>query len=241
MLDREKIKSALNSDIELFVFDKIGSTNDEAEKIAASTDKPILIVAESQTNGKGRNGKSFFSPSTGLYFSLVTHPKSDFYSLTTVTCRTAVAVTRAIDTLTPLHPKIKWVNDIYIDGKKVCGILCRALGGNGRVEHLITGIGININTEAFPDEISNSAGSLNCGVDKNLLVAEIAENLLSLENYMDEYREKSCVIGKEIVYWKDNIPHTATAVDIDENGGLIVTEGEKKSTLTGGEITLRLK
>lgn len=238
-LDAEKIKNLLNFDAEIFVFDTIDSTNIFAEKIAEKSDKPLLIVSESQTQGRGRNGKSFYSPPTGLYLSLVTHPHTDFYSVNTVTCAASVAVVRAIEKLTDLKPEIKWVNDIYIDNKKVCGILCRALGGNGQVEHLITGVGVNLFTEDFPDEIKDTAGSLNRKLDINVFAAEIADNLITASDYMDEYRQKSCVIGKEITYIKNGTAYTAKAVDIDENGGLVVSDGKEKATLSGGEISVK--
>lgn len=238
----EKIKSLLDTQAEVFVYDTVSSTNLIAQELAEKFDKPVIVAAESQTEGRGRSGKKFFSPPTGLYFSIVTHPKSDFKSMTTVTCATAVAVTRAVEKLTGLHPEIKWVNDIFIDGRKVCGILCRAVGGNGRVNHLVTGVGINISTKDFPDDIKNTAGSLNRAVDKNIFAAEIANNILSLgDGYMDEYREKSCVIGKKIVYYKNSEPLEAQAVGIDDNGGLIVFDGKEKTTLTGGEISVKLK
>lgn len=240
-LNSEKIKSLLGFNADVIVFDSVNSTNIYAEKIAAEYENPILIAAEKQTDGRGRNGKTFFSPDTGLYLSLVTHPKSDFFSLTTITCGTAVAVCRAIEKLTELKPQIKWVNDIYIDNKKVSGILCHALGGNGKVEHLITGIGINIYTKDFPDEIKNTAGSLNVQIDRNQLTAEIVNQIMKLSenDYMDEYRTKSCVIGKEITYFIDGIAYNGKAVDVDENGGLVVINDDKKITLTGGEITVR--
>ena len=239
-LDSEKIKALLDFDAEVLVYETVGSTNIIAESIAKGTDKPILIAAESQTDGRGRSGKTFFSPDTGLYFSLVTHTHSDFGSLNTVTCGAAVAVVNAIEKLTDLKPQIKWVNDIYLDGKKVCGILCRALGGNGKVEHLITGIGINLTTEIFPEEIKSTACSLNRKIDKNQLAAEIANGLFFSSDYMEKYREKSYVLGREITYWKNGTTYSAVAVDIDENGGLIVTDGKEKTTLTGGEITVRI-
>lgn len=240
-LNAEKIKNLLKFDAEIFVFDTIDSTNIFAEKIAEKTDKPVLVISESQTDGRGRNGKSFYSPSTGLYLSFVTHPHTDFYSVNTVTCAASVAVVRAIEKLTDLQPKIKWVNDIYIDNKKVCGILCRALGGNGQVKHLITGVGVNLFTKDFPDEIKDIAGSLNRELDINVFAAEIANNLVFVSDYMDEYKEKSCVIGKEITYLKNGTAYNAKAVDIDENGGLVVSDGKEKTTLSGGEISLRLK
>lgn len=241
-LSAEKVKSALSFEAEVFVYEKINSTNIIGEELAKKYDKPIIIAAENQTDGRGRNGKSFYSPSTGLYFSLVTHPNSDFYSMNTVTCGTAVAVANAIEELTNLKAQIKWVNDIFIDGKKVCGILCKALGGNGKINHLVTGIGINISTQSFPEEIKSSAGSLNRQVDKNLLTAKIVNNIMDLsDGYMDEYRKKSCIIGKDITCFINNIPRNVHAVDIDNNGGLVVTDGKETFTLTGGETTIRLK
>lgn len=240
-LDCEKIKSLLCFDADVMTFDAVNSTNVLAEKLAAETDRPIVIAADSQTDGRGRNGKSFYSPETGLYLSLVTHPHSDFFALETVTCGAAVAVCRAIEKLTELKPQIKWVNDIYIGGRKVCGILCRALGGNGKADHLITGVGINISTADFPDEIKNVAGSLNTAVDKNILTAEIINQLMKIPegDYMDEYREKSCVLGREITYYINGIAHSGKAVGIDGSGGLTVEKDGGKITLTGGEITVR--
>ena len=240
-LDAEKIKNMLSFDADVAVFESVKSTNDIAAEFADKTELPIIVAAEGQTDGKGRNGKSFFSPAgTGLYLSVVTHPKTDIFSLPAVTCGAAVAVVRAIEKLTGMKPQIKWVNDIYSGGRKVCGILCRALGCNGRAEHLVTGIGINLTTEIFPAEIKDIAGSLDCDVDRNILAAEIVNNLVNISDFMDEYKEKSCVLGREITYFVNNIPHKATALDIDENGGLIVSDGKEKTTLSSGEITVRL-
>lgn len=239
--EAEKINSALKFDADVYTYYKVGSTNDIAVEMAQTAQKTVVVVADCQTDGKGRNGKSFYSPDeTGLYMSVLTHPRSDFYSMNTVTCAAAVAVVRAIERLTDLKPEIKWVNDIYIGGRKVCGILCKAIGGNGKVEHLVTGIGVNITTDVFPDEIKNSAASLEREIDKNLLAAEIANELVLMTDYMDEYREKSCVIGKKITYFINGIAHDAETVGIDDSGGLTVSDGEKEITLTGGEITVRI-
>ena len=151
---------------------------------------------------------------------------------------------RAIEKLCSLNVKIKWVNDIYIENKKVCGILVQSVSENGIVKKLIVGVGINISTVDFPDEIKDIAVSLGKKIDRNILAAEIANNISELifddpEKYIGEYKEKSNVIGKDITYFKDNIPHTAQAVDIDKKGGLVVLENGNKITLTSGEITVR--
>lgn len=245
MLDKEKISPLINDPVKVFVFDTVTSTNDVAKKLCKENEECILVVADGQTNGRGRQGKSFFSPSgSGLYFSMVFSTDSPAFEFTGVTCAVAVACARAIEKLCSLNVKIKWVNDIYIENKKVCGILVQSVSENGIVKKLIVGVGINISTVDFPDEIKDIAVSLGKKIDRNILAAEIANNISELifdvpEKYIGEYKEKSNVIGKDITYFKDNIPHTAQAVDIDKKGGLVVLENGKKTTLTSGEITVR--
>lgn len=245
MLDKEKISSLINDPVKVFVFDTVTSTNDVAKKLCKENEECILVVADGQTNGRGRQGKSFFSPSgSGLYFSMVFSTDSPAFEFTGVTCAVAVACARAIEKLCSLNVKIKWVNDIYIENKKVCGILVQSVSENGIVKKLIVGVGINISTVDFPDEIKDIAVSLGKKIDRNILAAEIANNISELifddpEKYIGEYKEKSNVIGKDITYFKDNIPHTAQAVDIDTKGGLVVLENGNKITLTSGEITVR--
>ena len=246
MLDRERIIANLNNkSAEVLVYDTVGSTNDLAKELCKNG-KQYLVVADSQTNGHGRQGKSFFSPEgSGLYFSLTVNTDSPEFSFTGVTCAVAVACTRAIEKLTDLHPGIKWVNDIYIDNKKVCGILVQSVTENGRITRLVIGVGINISTAEFPEDIREIAGSLNKKMDRSILTAEIVNNILELLReepcrYIGEYKAKSIVIGKDIIYIRDGIPHSAAAVDIDSAGGLVVEENSEKITLTSGEISLRL-
>ena len=134
MLDRERIIANLNNkSAEVLVYDTVGSTNDRAKELCKDG-RQYLVVADSQTNGHGRQGKSFFSPEgSGLYFSLTVNTDSPEFSFTGVTCAVAVACTRAIEKLTDLHPGIKWVNDIYIDNKNEqnMSIKCSDVSVNG--------------------------------------------------------------------------------------------------------------
>ncbi len=245
LLDREKIQSHLDEAADVFVFDTLGSTNDTAKELCKEQDKPLIVIADEQTNGKGRQGKTFFSPAkSGLYFSLAIKTDAPAFEFVGITCAVAVAVTRAIEELTALTPKIKWVNDIYIDNKKVCGILVQAVSDSSIVKHLIIGVGVNLSTVDFPEEIKNIAASLNVKIDRNILSAKIANNILDLikkepSAYIGEYRAKSNVIGREIVYFQNNTAYSATAVDIDESGGLVVESNGRKTTLTSGEISVK--
>ncbi len=246
MLDRTKIEGLLfDKDTEILIFDTVGSTNDVAKELCKTGNRPYLVIADSQTSGRGRQGKSFFSPEgSGLYFSLTVNTDSPDFDFTGITCAVSVACARAIETLTGLKPQIKWVNDLYLDGRKVCGILVQSVTENSRLTKLVIGVGINISTADFPDEIRNIAGSLNKKVDRSILAAEAVNNIRNLisrtpDEYIGEYKAKSIVIGKEIVYFLNNTAHSATAVDIDEKGGLVVIENGRKTTLTSGEISLR--
>lgn len=247
MLDRERINAKLSDkNTEVLVFDTVGSTNDVAKELCKSDSKQYLVLANSQTCGRGRQGKTFFSPEgSGLYFSLTVNTASPDFDFTGVTCAVSVAVTRAIEKLTDLKPQIKWVNDIYIGGKKVCGILVQAVNDGGRITKLVIGVGMNITTADFPDELREIAGSLNKKIDRSILAAEIVNNIFELlqqkpDEYLDEYKQKSNVLGKEIIYYQNNTSHPATAVDIDGTGGLVVEENGKIITLTSGEISLKI-
>lgn len=246
MLSKESISTLINERVDVYVYDTVTSTNDVARELC-SDDGCILVVADGQTNGKGRQGKSFFSPhDSGLYFSLAIDTDSPAFDFTGVTCAVAVAVSRAILKVAETETKIKWVNDLYLGDRKVCGILVQAVSENGRIRKLIIGVGINISTIDFPDEIKDIAGSLGKNVDRNVLTAESVNNILDLifaksEEYIDEYRSKSNVIGREITYIQNGISHTATAVDIDQKGGLVVRNAKETITLTSGEISVRFR
>ena len=245
------INSKLNYKVDVKCFDTIDSTNSEAKRNSHKlTDTPLLFVADSQTAGRGRLGRSFYSPKdTGLYMSLMLKAKDDIKDIVCMTTAVSVCVTDAIKTLCGIDAKIKWVNDIYIDSKKVCGILCEAVTDetSSKIKGIIIGIGVNISTTDFPDELINIASSLGQAIDKNHLCALITDNIISMyENiesraFIEEYKKRSLVLGKKINYTEDGITKEAVAIDIDQNGGLVIETENKIKTLSTGEITIRLK
>lgn len=237
---------------QVLVYDELDSTNAEIKRLLTDHfNTPVLAVANTQTAGRGRLGRSFYSPAdSGVYFSLGVCAAHDPEQTLRWTAAAAVAVVRAIESLTGINVQIKWVNDIYVGDKKICGILCEAITGadSAQVEHVIIGIGINLSTRTFPDECSDRAGSL-CAdnLSRPALIAEVTNNLLALLNvdpadFMDDYRGHSMVIG-EMVYYHSGTGQRvlAKALDIADNGSLIVEhpDGSKKE-LNTGEITLRL-
>ena len=252
-LSKKDIESNLRRDAEVSVFDTVDSTNNEAKRMMeAGFSGYAVICAEAQTCGRGRLGRSFYSPeSTGLYFTVIIPPCFPIENVSLLTPAAAVAVRRALVKHTAADLKIKWVNDIYAEDKKVCGILAESVMDveNGGFAGFAVGIGINISTEEFPEDIASIASSLHIqGADRNVIAADIASTLwefaqnLSAREFMPEYRDNSYVTGKKIYFIKNGEKTDATALGIDDDGGLAVRlETSVETILRGGEITVRLK
>lgn len=221
--------------VKCYTYSVIDSTNNEAvRRIKKGLKAPTLITAKSQTAGKGTRGRSFYSKGGGLYMSLAL--KVDDAHLQKLTVLAAVATAKSIEKLSGKEVGIKWVNDIYLDGKKVCGILCE------RVENaVVIGVGVNLSVKAFPDEIKNIAANIG-NINRRKLAKNITNEILRLletkEDFIPYYKNKSVLLGKEISYLYDGAEYKGVAVDIDDMGGLVVeTNGEKK-TLTSGDVML---
>jgi len=245
-----------NKSLDIIVYKTIGSTNQEAKKIALEGAKKItVIIAEEQTQGRGRMGRSFYSPSkSGIYLSLVLRPNVHASEAVLVTTGAAVGVCRAIQKVTGIEPQIKWVNDIYLNSRKIVGILTEAVTNfeNGLVEFIIIGIGINFKRpeDDFPKDLEEIAGALfdkkPDALTRNRLVAEIINEVLNIcgdlnkRDFLEEYKSHSMVLGKKIKVCKNNQWQLATAIDIDNDGGLIVrNESGQIETLNSGEISIR--
>lgn len=227
------------AEINILAFDEIDSTSNYARKNASTLPLPSIIIADSQTEGRGRRGNSFYSPqNTGLYMTVVFESPQDCGLLTP---KAAVAVCKTLESH-GIYPKIKWVNDLFHNSKKVCGILSERFVTDGKAVVSI-GIGINLNTEIFPDNLP-MAGSINLECNKTKLAEEIAVCLLSNmsdREIISEYKKRMFILGKDISYIKDGVTYSATAVDINESCNLIVkhTDGSIE-TLSSGEISIKI-
>lgn len=229
--------------IDITEFDVIPSTSTYAKENAASLNLPSLIIANSQTNGRGRQGKSFYSPAeSGLYMTLVFEVDKSFPLITPAA---AVAVCEAIEEKSQIKPQIKWVNDIFYNGKKVCGILSEAAKCCGKTLYLI-GIGINLTTAEFPEEL-DMAGSFDIAFDKKDLAESISKKILdyiaSPDNgkITEEYKKRLFIIGREIAFTQNGVDFTARVKDINEFCHLIteLPDGKEK-TLLSGEISIKI-
>lgn len=242
------IKSALAEEyknISITVFDTLDSTNLEAKRRNAEP-CPFIVLSDTQTAGRGRLGRSFYSPAkTGLYMSISQAADDLPENPVTLTCAAAAAVSMAIERLTKVPTEIKWVNDVYIGGKKVCGILAEGIFDpeTGKLCRTVTGIGVNISTKSFPEGIE--AESLNTDISRNILAAAIADNFFEIsagrKDWLAYYRSRSFIKGKRIKYIINGKTHYGTAGDIDDSGALFVTDdsGETISLFTG-EVTVRI-
>ncbi|MEI7884991.1 MAG: biotin--[acetyl-CoA-carboxylase] ligase [Clostridia bacterium] len=234
------------------------STNLLAKGMAlAGAKNGSIIVAEEQTAGKGRFGRAFFSPAqTGIYLSLILRPDLAISQAALVTTAAAVAICRTIAKLTNLAPRIKWVNDIFLNDKKIAGILTEAVSNmeSGMVEYLVLGIGLNFKTTTaeFPPELQELAGALfqdNAPtITRNQFIGELCNNIFALitnlqpEYFMEEYKSLSLVLNSDISYVLNGQEFSARAIDIAQDGGLIIENLQGvQSTLQAGEITIRRK
>lgn len=248
------------------IFDEINSTNTEAKRLAQeSADDPhgTVILAEKQTAGRGRLGRTFYSPSqTGLYMSILY--KVDDLDPMLITALSSVAVARAIKDVYGIEASIKWVNDLFLDGRKICGILTEGIIDQTakKIETVVIGIGINVysNIESFPQDLHNTAGSLSqtaqvCHdpdfykTSRNLLCASVLNNLFAIlssspekiEACINEYRDRSFLTGKDVTVVKGNTIFKARVINITKQAHLLVQkEDGTQEELFTGEVSIKL-
>jgi BirA family biotin operon repressor/biotin-[acetyl-CoA-carboxylase] ligase len=258
MLSLEKINSFLCTElknIDINIFDEVTSTNTLLKEQGRNKNEWCTYIASSQTGGKGRLGRSFYSPeNTGVYFSVLLKPDLEIEKAILITTAAAVAVTRALETLGCQNAQIKWVNDIFVDNRKVCGILTESVINTEtkKLQFAVLGVGINlIKPESdFPEEIKNIAGAVfqNETEDlKELFVAEFLNEFyciykeLQKASFMEEYREKCLCLGKKVTVIQGDAKRKATAISVDENARLEVEyENGEREFLSSGEISIKI-
>lgn len=239
-------------------FESIDSTNTRAKEMAAAlAPHGTVLIADRQTGGRGRLGRSFYSPAgVGLYLSVILRPKCGPKDLMHLTCAAAVAACDAVEEVSGLRPRIKWTNDLVYKGRKLAGILTElALDPKtGLVQYAVVGIGINCGQTPsdFPPEIRDMAVSLSAltgrGVDRSHLAAAVIDHLRRMDSglltqkksTMERYCEDCITIGKEVsVHHFDKVRH-GTAIGVDEDGALLVRfpDGHTEA-VSSGEVSVR--
>ncbi len=219
--------------------------------VAKGENSPTLFVADTQEQAHGRFGRPFFAePGRGIYMSLLLHPDKRFDELPQYTILAASACAKAIQEETKRTTAIKWVNDIYIDKKKVCGILSEAVSDmeSGRISHIIIGAGLNFSIPQahFPQEIQEKATSVfpdgQATITRNQLISKIWQELFYYlsqpEKALEFYKEKSFVLGKKVSFSQKGQTYTGIAKEIGDHGELIVQTADQEMSLSSGEISL---
>jgi len=229
--------------VEWVLLQQTDSTNRVAKELARQgAAHGTAVLALAQTAGRGRLERQFYSPEGGLYLSVILRPKIPPQDRVLVTPMAAVAVCHGVEHLCGIRPDIKWVNDLYLEGKKLCGILCEGTG-----DAVIVGIGLNLRSPegGFPPQLNATA--LDTEIAPQIFAETIAEELLmGCETLLDraflqEYREKNLVLHREVtVYPINGESFAAKAVDIDDHCRLVVETAAGRRLLDSGEITIRL-
>lgn len=259
LMTEAEIKSLMHTDWvakEVLYFDTIDSTNTKAQELAEKGyPSGTLVVADKQDSGKGRRGRSWVSPSgTGIFMTLMIKPDINPNNASMLTLVAALAVAKAITSVTGEEALIKWPNDIVVNGKKVCGILTEMNAQFDYINHIVVGIGINVHNESFPEEISQMASSLmiEAGGKRFHRAQIIAETMSYFEQYYDtflktqdlsalvrEYDELLVNRNKSVRVLDPKEPFDGKAMGITPKGELIVDTWESRKLVSSGEVSVR--
>ena len=229
----------LNTDIKnVFLYEEIDSTNAECKRLYNKGFTSCAAFAVRQTSGKGRMGRNFNSPQGGLYMSFTLKPDDPML----ITAKAAVSVSKAAGRYA--GNKIKWPNDIYLNGKKLCGILAEGIYSTEahNFEYIIMGIGINVFSDKYglSDDFASLEQYTSESIDINLLAKDIINGLTKSDKFdLDYYKSHSLILGKKISVVKGNDIYTARALDINAKAHLIIESERGKEELSAGEISIR--
>ena len=259
LMTEAEIKSLLHTDWvakEVLYFDTIDSTNTKAQELAEKGyPSGTLVVADKQESGKWRRGRSWVSPSgTGIFMTLMIKPDINPNNASMLTLVAALAVAKAITSVTGEEAMIKWPNDIVVNGKKVCGILTEMNAQFDYINHIVVGIGINVHNESFPEEISQMASSLmiEAGGKRFHRAQIIAETMSYFEQYYDTFlktQDLSALVreydkllvnrNKSVRVLDPKEPFDGKAMGITPKGELIVDTWESRKLVSSGEVSVR--
>lgn len=237
----------------VYYLESIDSTNSYAKTLAKNgAPEGTAVIARCQTCGRGRMGRSFHSPEGGLYLSLILRPNCKATELMHLTCGAGVAASNAVFAVTGIRPGLKWINDLVLGTKKVGGILVEmSLTPEGDVDYAVIGIGINCK-DTVPPELSEIATALDRETEKEVSPAALAAKLLSelhklsctvfteKEAILRAYRAFCVTIGKEVLLLRGEEKRQAFALDITDDGGLLVKYPDgTQATISSGEASVR--
>ena len=260
-LDIEKIKSAIKglgaATPKIFYYSETDSTNTRAKEYARShiaERSPAIFIADSQTAGRGRLGKSFHSASgVGIYISLLLYPDKKGSDITKFTPFAAVMLSECVEELTDISPSIKWVNDLYANGRKLAGILVEGeMDSEGNIAYLVCGMGINVYKTTLPDEISDIAISIEEAsgekISREEFTARLTQKIIDGTGNFDSreifeaYASRLNTVGKQVKVIKPGASYDATVKALSHDYSLIIeTKDGKEEHLFTGEVSIKGK
>ncbi|NLY35903.1 MAG: biotin--[acetyl-CoA-carboxylase] ligase [Tissierellia bacterium] len=259
ILTLEEIEENLNTSFigrKIYYYDSINSTNDRAKEMAFEENEGTLVIAEEQTKGKGRLGRSWISPKgKGIWMSMILKPELGPINAGSITLLAAAAVHSALKNL-DINSEIKWPNDLLIEGKKAVGILTEMSAELNRINYIVIGIGINVNLneEDIPEDLKARATSIKITQNKKVDRKKLLSNILnefeklyipfvreeSTAHFLSICRENSATIGRKVKIIKNKEEKGAKALDINEKGELVVQyEDGKIENVFSGEVSVR--
>ncbi len=257
--NEQKIKELINLGIdkipEIHYYKTTDSTNARAKEFAklrnTGADVPVVFIAEEQTRGRGRLGRSFHSARGGVYISFLFYPKATAEKATAITAYAAVILSRVVKSLAGIEPKIKWVNDLYLDERKLAGILTEGeISQDGSLTYAVCGIGINLSKKAIPAELSSVATSVEeatgISLDPMLVAARITDAFISdaddflSPRFFEEYKRLSLTLGRDVTVCSEP-SYDGVASDILPDYSLLVATDSGIRRVFTGEVSIRHK
>ena len=220
-------------------FEEINSTNEYAKNI----NENAVVIAKRQTGGKGTKGRSFSSNEGGVYLTkrvfYENFPAKDAFL---VMARTAVAVCKTLEKFA-IEPKIKWANDVFVEGRKICGILIENVFSGSKISSSIIGVGLNVNN-SLPEELKDIATSMKKVKGETLDFEKVESALLTYldeEFSMDEYLKRVAYLNEEVTLVVGDKEYLAVPLRVEEDGGLVVKIGQEERKVFSGEVSLKVK
>ena len=252
-LEKRKIEEKLSSlgydGLELAFYDSTDSTNLRAREWARAGGGAAIFVASSQSAGRGRLGRSFLSSEGGIYLSFLVYPERKLSSPSGITAEAAVKLCRAVERATGVSPQIKWVNDLYINGKKVAGILTEGeFDESGNLRYYVVGMGINVYKIADFDRIMPIATTLEDNTNSEInindlcaeIIAEFSKNIPAREA-LSEYRDRCFVIGREVTVIAGECKYSAKVLAVRDDYTLeVLDDSGDVRILSSGEVSLKV-
>ena len=228
--------------------DTVGSTNEYLKEHLELPEKTV-VIAEEQTRGKGRNGRSFYSPKgCGIYLSLLIKPQDNLDSVFDLTAITALSALKAIQTIYGISPSIKWLNDLLVHGQKIAGILCESLFFGSQIKAMILGIGINVHAFKRPAEIASIAASIEdfspIKKPRSILIAKFLnffdEYLAAPAKALEDYRNQLAYVNQKVYIHQAGQISTGIIRGIDDHFHLLIeNEHGQQEPLVSAEISIR--